>query len=137
MMGYRTKQKEILERFFEGHHHGSFTVEEIFAAVGDQGISLSAIYRNLAELEKEGGLLKTTPQGSTKAHYQYVGCEHCKGHIHMHCIECGKTTHLPDNGADKVLADAYDASGFEIDPTTTVLYGVCKECAGHHGGHQR
>ena len=115
--------------FFESHHHESFTVEEIFAALNGQGISLSAIYRNLAELEKDGGLIKTVPQGSREAHYQFVGCDHCKGHIHLHCVECGKTTHLSDLGANKVARNALSDSGFEVDPTATVLYGVCKDCA--------
>lgn len=128
-MAYRTKQRKHLEEFFESHHDRTFTVEQIKDGLSDASVSLSAIYRNLAILEKEGKVHKTTVPGQREAYYQYVGCVHCHGHIHMHCVDCGATTHLEEEGAEALLHDVLSASSFSVDPTSTVLYGVCGECA--------
>ena len=136
-MGYRTKQREILLSFFEAHHDQSFCVEEIAQALGQEGISVSAIYRNIAELEKEKRLSKSFRSGSHVAYYQLIDCVHCRGHIHMRCVECGKTTHLNEESASRLLSGVLSSSNFSIDPNTTVLYGLCGDCASHHGGdHQ-
>ena len=131
-MTYKTKQRELMLAFFESHHHDSFSVEQLFEQLKGEGISLSSIYRNLSELEKDGSVHKVIPQGAREAYYQFVGCEHCRGHIHVQCVECGKTVHLPDEEASKIAKQAKDSLGFELDPTSTVFYGLCKECSAHH-----
>ena len=57
-MSYKTKQRDVILKFFEKNHDKNFTVTEIFENVKNENISLSAIYRNLAELEKAGKVRK-------------------------------------------------------------------------------
>lgn len=130
-MAYKTHQRQTLLTFFEDHPDHSFSVTEIAEALKDQGISISAIYRNLAELEKDNRVRKTTRSGSREAYYQILDCDHCRGHIHMHCMECGKTTHLEEKEADALLNVLGDTN-FSVDTGATVLYGVCGECSSHH-----
>ncbi|MCR5348145.1 MAG: transcriptional repressor [Bacilli bacterium] len=130
---YHTQQRKALEEFFESRHDHAFSVEEIVKGLGGKA-SVSAIYRNLSALEKEGKVRKTTVPGEREAYFQYVGCVHCHGHIHMTCVDCGATTHLDEEVAASILKNVSASSSFAIDPTATVLYGVCQECAKKRGG---
>lgn len=131
-MTYKTKQRERIARFFEENPDQAFSAEDIASVLNEEGVSLSAIYRNLAALEKERKVRKFTKAGSREAYYQMVDCDHCRGHIHMHCVECGKTSHLDDSSASALLQDVLTGSSFSVDAGATVLYGVCGDCAAHH-----
>ena len=133
-MAYKTKQRELIAKFFEENPDEAFSVEDISSKLTEKGISLSAIYRNLADLTKEGRVRKISKPDCREAYYQMIDCDHCRGHIHMHCVECGKTTHLDDNGANALLKDVLSSSSFSVDAGATVLYGVCGDCSAHHGG---
>ena len=126
-MSYRTKQRELLLDFFAKHHDQSFSAEEIAVAVKKQGISLSAVYRNLNELEINGKVRKISKTGSRKAYYQFVDLDFCKDSLHLSCTHCGKTTHMNKCDAD-ALANILSNSHFNIDKQSTVLYGVCEKC---------
>ena len=134
-MEYKTKQREWIIGFLEAHHDDSFTVSEIKDGLAELPVSVSAIYRNLAELEKDGKVRKASVSGSREAHYQYVDCPSCRGHVHVHCLSCGKTTHLDDEAAE-ALQSALSKEAFALDAGSTVLYGVCDSCA-HHKGERK
>ena len=136
-MAYKTKQRELIIDFFESHPDVAFSASEIAKAIKGSGISLSAIYRNLAELEKDKRVRKSVKQGAHVAYYRYLECHDCHGHIHMYCVECGKTSHLGDEGATAVIRDVLSSSDFALDKNATVLYGVCRECQQHHQKGER
>ena len=127
-MSYQTEQRKILLDFFSKNKDKIFSAEEISNKLKDSNISVSAVYRNLNSLEKSGKVRKSAKSGDTRAYYQYVDCDSCKGHLHMSCKKCGKTLHL--NNADETLLinRVLQNSNFEINTNDTVLYGVCKNC---------
>lgn len=127
-MSYNTKQREILLDFFNKNHDKSFSAKEIASMLDGMNISVSAVYRNLSELEKNGKVRKTSKNGSRDAYYQYVDCEDCKGHLHLSCTKCGSTTHLDDNQTKILLDVVASNANFNIDKNSTVLYGLCKKC---------
>ena len=126
-MEYNTKQREILVKFFNDNKDTLFSVDEMTEKLQKYDISISAVYRNLSELEKLGKVRKTSKAGSRKAYYQYVDCDDCHGHLHMSCTVCGKTTHL-DDGKASILSKVLEDANFNIDKTNTVLYGTCENC---------
>ena len=128
-MAYKTKQRELILSFFEANPDQSFSVMEIAEKIKGEGVSVSAIYRNLALLEKEGRVRKSVKQGTHEAYYRFLDCHECREHIHMQCVKCGKTTHLDDQATSALLNGVMANSDFSVDRSTTVLYGVCHDCA--------
>ena len=49
-----TKQRKALLAFLSAHADEELTARQMEQALSEQGISISAVYRNLADLEKEG-----------------------------------------------------------------------------------
>lgn len=120
MAKYLTKQRALLVSFLEKHPDKSFTAKGIRDAVG--GISLSAVYRNLAELEKDGSIRKHDN------YYGYVGAKQCKTCLHMVCNDCGKSYHLPGVFSEFIISNIMSSERFAVDKNDTVIYGVCREC---------
>ena len=56
MSKYSTKQRELLLLYLSEHVDEKISVKQIEEALKKEKISLSAIYRNLAEIEKNGHL---------------------------------------------------------------------------------
>lgn len=128
MSVYTTKQRKVLLDFLKSHADEVFSADIIAAELDGDGISLSAIYRNLAALESEDKIQRVTKNGSRKVFYLYKAADECREHIHLSCSKCGKTYHMPLPASDSLIADVRRNTDFEIDRTETVLYGVCKEC---------
>lgn len=126
-MEYKTKQREILLKFFSDNEDKVFSAEEISKELSGLKISQSAVYRNLNDLENHGKVKRIAKAGSRQAFYQFVDLDDCKGHLHMSCKKCGKTTHLDDKDAE-ILTDALKNAKFKIDNDSTILYGVCDNC---------
>ena len=93
MPRYTTRQREALLDYLSRHPDQPLTVREIAAGVEPDGVSLSAVYRNLAELEAAGLIRRESRPGSREAVVQYVGAENCRGHLHLTCTRCGRTVH--------------------------------------------
>lgn len=127
-MQYKTKQREILINFFENNHDKCFSAEEIAKELNNTNISVSAVYRNLSELEKDGKIRKITKNGTIKSFYQFVDCDECKDHLHLTCIQCGKTSHLDINESAVIAKNILKNARFNIDKNNTILYGLCDKC---------
>ena len=127
-MQYNTKQREVLIDFFESHHDQSFSAEEIINQLKNDAISISAVYRNLADLENDGKIRRVAKSGTHKAFYQFVDCDECKGHLHLTCTKCGKTEHLDDSNSHQIVKAVLQNSDFNLDSNSTVLYGICGKC---------
>ena len=127
-MVYSTKQREILIDYFKLHPDERFTAKEIFEGIADNNISLSAIYRNIARLEKDGILQRFSVPQTNEIAYKYTRDTECENHIHIICTNCGKTIHLEKNQSknlEKVVLNDY---GFNLNKSKTIIYGVCKNC---------
>lgn len=128
-MSYDTKQREILLKFFNENKDKSFSASEIFEKLKKDNISLSAIYRNLSELEKLGKVRKMKKGESNSSFYQFVDCEECNGHIHLSCVNCGKTVHLSSKDSKELMNSVLKNSKFSINLNETVLLGKCSLCS--------
>lgn len=128
MSVYSTKQRTVLLDFLKKHADEVFSADRIADDLKDEGISLSAIYRNLSALEAEGKVQRVTKGGSRKTFYRYKAADECKEHIHLSCSKCGKTYHMPLPATNTLIDNVKQNTDFEIDRTETVLYGVCGEC---------
>lgn len=90
-------------------------------------MSLSAVYRNLAELEAAGLIRRESRPGSREAVVQYVGAENCRGHLHLTCTAADApciSVQLPPACSPAWLP----GEGFSLDLTRTALYGLCPRC---------
>ena len=106
MAEYMTKQRKLLMDYLISHTDETLPTSRIVEALSDEGISPSAIYRNLSALEKKGKLFRTVAPGSQELSYRYIGAEKCKGIVHLSCLHCGKTAHMEQEDADLLPAAA-------------------------------
>ena len=127
-MAYITEQRRLLHNFFETHPHDAFCVKDIYAALSEHGISMSAIYRNLASMKKDGLVRCIADEDSRDTYYRFVHSVHCTDALHLTCTDCGKTFHMNAAVAEKIQSQLDMLDGFRIDKDKTVLYGICKEC---------
>ncbi len=128
MAKYMTKQRKLLLEYLSAHTDETLSAGQIAEALSDQGISMSAIYRNLAALEQEGCLKRSTKAGSQEAYYRYTDREVCQGHLHMSCMRCGKTVHLEEDETEALAHYLAKSEGFALNRADTVLYGICADC---------
>lgn len=125
-MEYKTEQRRIIYGFFEENKQRAFSARGVYEHVKSSGVSMSAIYRNIAAMVKEGTLRKTVED--KEATYQLVGCEHNCNKLHLTCVLCGKTEHVSPEAAARVRVSVDEADGFQLDSIKTVLYGTCRDC---------
>lgn len=123
MAGYATEQRKLLMLFLQCHPDECFSAAEIAEALSDAAISLSAVYRNLAYLEREGLINRLVKEGRRESLYQFVAAATCRNCLHLSCVKCGTICHMEVSALDPFLAN-----GFTLDCKKTVLYGVCRDC---------
>ena len=130
MKKYDTRQRDYLISFLNQHPDQLLSVRQIAQELCAQQISLSAVYRNLSQLEAEGLIRKSVKPGSREAYYQYVGAEDCHSHLHLSCTRCGKTFHMDAEQTAQLTRAMSELDGFDLDILKTVLYGICQNCHG-------
>lgn len=128
MAKYVTNQRKTLIEYLCAHHDESLSARKIACDLAHENISISAVYRNLAELEKEGNVRKISKSGSRELFYQYTAAQECKECLHLSCKECGRTYHMSVTGAELVADSVKKSEMFDIDKSDTIIYGVCKGC---------
>ena len=130
MAKYVTKQRKRLLEYLSAHTDEQITVRQIADALAADQISISAVYRNLSALEEEGLLKRSVRENTREVYYQYIAAEACKDSLHLSCRVCGKSIHLGKKEADQLIQNTLNSTGFQIDKSETILYGVCKSCRG-------
>ncbi len=132
---YRTKQRELLLEYLKsrpGIHTTASDIYEYFKKQ-DAPIGQSTIYRQLESLVAEGLIHKYIIDAGCPACFEYAaldktesssGCFHCK------CEKCGKLIHLYCEQLDGFQTHLLEDHRFRLDPTRTVFYGLCDQCAG-------
>lgn len=125
---YSTRQREALLAFLNAHGHALLSASQIADGLRAQQVSISAVYRNLSDLEREGKVRKHTQNGSRTTLYQYIVADGCRGRLHLCCTVCGQTMHLEDALAQKMIRHLQEYAGFTLAPADTVLSGICSRC---------
>ena len=134
MKQYETRQRKLLLTFLSAHADQSLSARAIADALAVQGVSLSAVYRNLAALEAEGKVARVSVGGSRTVRFRYLAAEGCRAHLHLSCARCGKTIHMDIPATQRLVEAVKSETDFSVDRTVTVLYGLCGSC-GKGGGH--
>ena len=128
MAKYMTKQRRILLDYFSRHTHEALSAKQIADALGEDQISASAVYRNLAALEEDGLLKRVSKPGSHEAFFQYTDDSRCHEKLHLSCKRCGKMYHMNTSRAELLIRTIAEKEGFSVDRSETVLYGLCEAC---------
>ncbi len=128
MAKYMTKQRKLLLDYLSEHADETLPTSHLVTGLSEKGISASAIYRNLADLEQDGKVKRSTKPGSQELYYRYVGAESCRDHLHLSCLRCGKTVHMEESETEDLARRLAANRGFALDRGDTVLYGICADC---------
>ncbi len=128
MQEYKTRQRRLLTEYLSQHPDEKLSVKQIAAALAGEGISLSAVYRNLSALENSGMVKKCGIKGGREVFYQYMDIQQCREHLHLSCKKCGKIFHLNTKDSDAFVNVIAGSEGFVVDKVKTIIYGTCREC---------
>ncbi len=128
MTKYMTRQRRLLLEYLGAHHDETLTAQQIADDLSGANVSLSAVYRNLAELEAQGKVRREAGETAREASYRYLAAEECRGCLHLSCKKCGRTFHMDSEGAQALLEAVARTEDFAVDEGETVLYGVCGTC---------
>ena len=127
MPKYMTKQRKLLTDYLMQHVDENLSAGQIADALSDT-VSKSAVYRNLSDMESEGKLHRVMGGGSREVIYRYSGAHTCSECLHLSCKKCGKTVHMQQQLADRLVDSVAQNNDFAIDKGETVIYGVCAAC---------
>lgn len=127
MAAYQTKQRLRLISFLEDNKDRQLSASEIAFGVSENGKGKSTVFRQIKSLCEEGILQRFRGEDGKSVLYQYGG-GNCHSHFHLKCINCEKIIHLDCEHIDHLKSHINSEHGFFIDPSKTVLYGVCSTC---------
>ena len=128
MRKYATRQRTALLNYLQANADSALSAGQIAQALAPEGISKSAVYRNLSALEAEGRIQRNAKNGSKTIYYRYLGAEACRNHLHLSCSKCGKTYHMDVSATNQLVDSVAQGTDFAVDSASTVLYGVCSNC---------
>jgi Fur family ferric uptake transcriptional regulator len=134
MSEYLTRQRKLLMEYMKDHPDENMSAAEIFSGLNSSDISLSAVYRNLRQMEEEGRVTRITRTGSREAYYQYVATDRCREKIHLVCKYCGRAEHLSEEDESEFINNLTMHRMFSIDLASTVVYGTCYRCRCERAG---
>ena len=126
-MVYNTGKRERILAFLAENGDGSYTLEEICAALTADGKGQSTVYRIVSELVGEGCVRRISDGRTRHCTYQYVGDEHCHHHLHLKCKGCGRLVHLDEGISRDFERTLMNVGGFTIEEGT-LLFGTCRDC---------
>ena len=129
MIKYHTVQRKVLLSLFEKDNQRSYSVQDILDAIPEEGISKSAVYRNLKAMEEEGLICKVNDPKQAEAQYHYLNPNGCKGVIHFKCESCDKIYHLNPHISNMIYTYAKDDLGFSLNKSGAFLHGKCENCS--------
>ena len=78
MQSYSTKQRKLLLSYLAAHADEELAADVISRDLSHEGVSVSAVYRNLAALEADGKIQKVTKSGTRRAFYRFSDAAECR-----------------------------------------------------------
>ncbi|MDY5577868.1 MAG: transcriptional repressor [Lachnospiraceae bacterium] len=129
--GYRTRQRELIETYFQKQGERHVTAEDILTYLKehDTPVSKATVYRCLEKMLELGIVRKYTVEEGMCACYQYIGEQKtCQEHYHFKCNKCGKLFHVSCSLMNQIQQHVLEEHDFVIDSSKTVFYGLCGNC---------
>lgn len=125
---YRTRQRKLVSAYLADNDGRYHSVDDVWAGISSQGteVGRSTVYRCLEDMAATGFALKATSPGG-EARYRIAG-ESVIGQLV--CLGCGRALPLDCHMVNDFSAHVLEHHSFRIDPTRTVLYGLCGDCMG-------
>lgn len=132
---YRTKQKELILSCIQAHQGTFFTSKDIIAALADQGakVGTATVYRNLERLEEEGIIARTSIEGNSSVCYRFLPDVPEDVYFFLKCESCGALSPIDCGVLQKLYEHVIEHHHVRINPTKTVLYGLCESCLAKRG----
>ncbi len=137
MAEYNTEQKRSLIAFLKANSENSYTIEEIIEGLklqGAQAVGKSTVYRLMTRLVDDGVVHRSAGARGRQFVYRIIADDHCKNHLHLQCMSCGKILHLDESVSDSLLKSVNTAENFSVSEEDTVLMGRCADCKQSHSG---
>lgn len=129
-MTYDTGREQALLALLRESGEQGLSLHEISARLTPGGKGKSTIFRLLASLVEQGTVRKLPDGQSRHFIYQYTESAHCRSHLHLKCMGCGRFIHLTER-LSRLLCEAVATEGnFSLDEKKTLLFGRCAACAG-------
>ncbi|MCC8140456.1 MAG: transcriptional repressor [Lachnospiraceae bacterium] len=129
---YATVSRRKILEILKENRDRTLTVSEIGELLKKQGapVNITTIYRYLDRLEEDGTVLRYPSEQNGKALYQYAGQDrHCRDHLHMKCVKCGRIYHLDCDFMEEIAEHIQKDHGFSLQCRNSILYGVCRNCS--------
>lgn len=133
---YKSKHREQILAILQENEKEHMTAGQILDGLRARGIAIgvATIYRQLDRLVEEGAVNKYMVDAVTGACYEFKG-EHGgeSAYVHGKCEKCGKVVHIERRSVEAAMQSlsGSEESGFELDCTRTLFYGICKDCRRH------
>ncbi len=130
--GYNTKTRQLILDYLINNRQHAVSASNILEHLEEQGASPNptTVYRYLDKLAGEQRIMKYVADKGEKAVFQYVDeNRHCREHLHLKCVQCGRIYHLDCHFMDEVRAHLMAEHGFTLQCEGSVLYGLCRHCA--------
>ena len=130
---YKTKHRDQILKILQEHEREHMTAGQVLDELRARGVSIgvATIYRQLDRLVEEGAVNKYMVDAVTGACYEFKG-EHGaqSAYVHGKCEKCGKVVHIERRTMEAAMQNLSGGgdSGFELDCTRTLFYGICGDC---------
>jgi Fur family ferric uptake transcriptional regulator len=130
--GYNTKTRQLILDYLIANRQHAVSASNILRHLEAQGASPNptTVYRYLDKLAGEQRIMKYVADKGEGAVFQYVDeGRHCREHLHLKCVQCGRILHLDCGFMDEVRRHLTAQHGFTLQCEGSVLYGLCSQCA--------
>ena len=105
--GYNTKTRQLILDYLIRNRQHAVSASNILEHLEAEGASPNptTVYRYLDKLAGEQRVMKYVADKGEKAVFQYVDeGRHCREHLHLKCVQCGRIYHLDCHFMDEVRA---------------------------------
>ena len=113
--GYNTKTRQLILDYLIRNRQHAVSASNILEHLEAEGASPNptTVYRYLDKLAGEQRVMKYVADKGEKAVFQYVDeGRHCREHLHLKCVRCGRIYHLDCHFMDEVRAHLMAEHGF-------------------------
>ena len=105
--GYNTRTRQLILDYLINNCQHAVSASNILEHLEAQGASPNptTVYRYLDKLAGEQRIMKYVADKGERAVFQYVDeGRHCREHLHLKCVQCGRIYHLDCHFMDEVRA---------------------------------